>query len=94
MQLDSAAERSRLRSSEPDLKVIVGTDEIEVFWHYKAILAHESDYVDTFLSTQVGAHRERTVNFPDVTPSQWKLMMKFLRQPHLMRTIEVNTDTV
>ena len=92
-----AVERPRLTSMQLDLKVIIGSNEnggIKEFWHYSPVLAYESGYVDTLLSTQVGAHQAGTITFPDVTPSQWELMMKFLRQPHLLRTSETNTDTV
>lgn len=45
-------EPKRLRSIEPDLKIIVGSgDDVSTQWHHAASLALKSKYVDTMLST-------------------------------------------
>ncbi len=89
-----------LRSAEADLKVIVGKNEKrrEVFWHYSQSLALQSGYVDTLLSTRVGTHNDdfnssnedfKEIMFSDMKPSQWKRMMRFLKDPYSMTVADV-----
>ena len=74
------------------IKVVVGGDiqdgEVREFWHYSQLLASQSRNVDTLLSTQIGnAERNsddyRTVTFPDIAPSQWERMIRFLKTLNL-----------
>jgi len=86
---------SSLRSATADLKVIVGPEtEREVFWQYSQILASQSGYVDTLLSTRLPTNDDsnlhedhREVVISDIAPSQWKRMMEFLADPKPM-TVE------
>ena len=39
----------KLKSSEPDLEVVVGAEQ-NVLWHYSVILVSYSDYIETMLS--------------------------------------------
>jgi hypothetical protein len=86
---------SSLRSATANLKVLVGPEtEREVFWQYSQILASQSGYVDTLLSTRLPTNDDsnlhedhREVVFSDITPSQWKRMMEFLADPKPM-TVE------
>lgn len=84
---------SSLRSTEADLRVIVGGDPIwdnqdgntKVYWHYSQVLASQSRYVDTLLSTSLPTNNyknpskdHKEITFPDITPSQWERMMQYL----------------
>jgi hypothetical protein len=84
-------EPKRLRSIEPDLKVIVGSgDDVSTQWHHAASLALKSKYVDTMLSTPMREQETRTITFPDISPSTWDKMNKFLDDPKAARKMTVS----
>lgn len=86
--------RSSLRFAVANLKVIVGGEQGDgggkpttkkVFWHYTTVLASQSRYVDALLASKKNdSYGESTaanfteITFPDISPSQWKRMIKFL----------------
>ncbi|OEU10399.1 hypothetical protein FRACYDRAFT_247470 [Fragilariopsis cylindrus CCMP1102] len=86
--------RNSLRCAVANLKVIVGGEQGDgggkpttkkVFWHYTTVLASQSRYVDALLASKKNdSYGESTaanfteITFPDISPSQWKRMMKFL----------------
>lgn len=73
----------------------------KVFWHYSQVLASQSRYVDALLSAPLAAaaaaskkkdsdEESKTANpteitFPDISPSQWERMIKFLTDPVAVR---------
>mmetsp|Transcript_4114 Transcript_4114/g.9235 ORF Transcript_4114/g.9235 Transcript_4114/m.9235 type:complete len:362 (-) Transcript_4114:62-1147(-) len=72
----------RLRSSEPDLKVVLGSgDDAATIWCHSPSLASKSKYVDAILSTPMKEKEARTTTFPDITPGIWHGMIKFLDSP-------------
>ena len=82
--------RSSLRSAEANVKVYVGKDlifdeEPKEFWHYSHILASQSGYIDTLLSTPLSKKNDSfplnnfiEISIGDIAPSQWKRMINFL----------------
>ena len=76
----------RLRSSEPDLKIILGSgDDTSTQWHHSASLALKSKYIDTMLSTPMREQESRTITFPDISPALWDKMNTFLDDPLAIR---------
>jgi hypothetical protein len=69
----------------------------KVFWHYSQVLASQSQYVDALLSAPLAAAAAASkktdtdkeskaanfteITFPDISPSQWERMIKFLTDP-------------
>lgn len=96
---------SSLRSIEADLKVIVGGDPMEdhnsgtiqVYWYVSSVLASQSGYVDTYLSTSVPTNNDSNpskndhteIHFSDITPSQWERMMRFLTNPLALESMTI-----
>eukprot|EP00977_Amphora_coffeiformis_P003953 scaffold793_cov161-Amphora_coffeaeformis.AAC.5 len=97
----------KLRSSEKDLRVIVGStaeqdkqedqdeqeqnqekddededDEndttVKEYLFHSVVLATYSTYIDTMLAVPMKESTERVIRFPDLKPSTWEAMMKFL----------------
>ena len=81
-QNEGEREAKKLRSSEPDLKVILGSsdgdDAESIQWHYSQELSSKSKYIDAMLSTPMKEADELTISFPDITPDTWQKMMNFL----------------
>jgi hypothetical protein len=74
--------RKRLRSSEPDLKISVGTnDETVEYWYHSSVMATHSNYIDTMLATPMQESKTLELSFPDLAPATWDSMMKFLEGP-------------
>ena len=72
----------RLRSSEPDLKVILGSSDDEtVQWYHAPTLASKSNYIDTMLAVPMRERDDYVISFPDIEPDVWAKMMKFLDSP-------------
>lgn len=72
-------EAKRLRSSEPDLCIMVGADGDTKEYHYHSqVMASHSSYIDTTLATPMKESQSLRLNFPDITPVKWNLMMKYL----------------
>ena len=66
-----------LKSSEPDLSVIVGRDDNRrTYQHYSAILATYSEYIDTMLATPMREQESRTITFPDIDPIMWEAIVE------------------
>ena len=86
--------RQKLRSAEPDLRVIVGQgDEKKEYLCHSVVLASHSVYIDTMLATSMKEKRERVLSFPDLDPTTWESMLKFLTDPLASRAMTVE-DTV
>ncbi len=92
-KLDQERKLGSLRSMKADLKVIVGKEgeHREVFWHLRHVLAFQSGYVDALLSTPLPTSDDSNpsddyteIVFSDITPSQWKAMMRYLDDPYYM----------
>mmetsp|Transcript_35265 Transcript_35265/g.77228 ORF Transcript_35265/g.77228 Transcript_35265/m.77228 type:complete len:441 (-) Transcript_35265:30-1352(-) len=65
-----------LKSSEPDLNVIVGRDDNRrTYQHYSTILATYSEYIDTMLATPMRERESRTITFPDIDPIMWETIV-------------------
>lgn len=69
----------------------------EVFWEFSQSLAAQSEYVNTFLATSLhtsndsAPHKDHNeIVFEDITPSQWKLMMRFINNPLAFTEMEVH----
>lgn len=67
-----------LRSSELNLRVIVGKDNDEYLYHAVA-LATQSTYIDVMLVSPMKEATEGVIRFPDMAPDTWETMMMFLR---------------
>mmetsp|Transcript_30328 Transcript_30328/g.65618 ORF Transcript_30328/g.65618 Transcript_30328/m.65618 type:complete len:379 (+) Transcript_30328:151-1287(+) len=87
----------KLRSSEPDLKVVLGSSggdggggEVDLVtrWYHSQTLAAKSRYVDAMLASPMRERETRTISFPDIQATSWDLMMKFLDDPIAIRTME------
>jgi hypothetical protein len=62
-----------------------------VYWYVSHVLASQSGYVDTLLSTRLPTNNDlnqsrdhKEITFPDIEPSQWERMLKFLADPYSM----------
>ena len=89
--MSDMAERTpkKLRSSEPDLQIILGTgDDVSTQWHHSSLLAAKSKYIDTMLSTQMREQASRTITFPDISPAVWEKMNTFLDDPLAARKMK------
>jgi hypothetical protein len=75
-------ERKKLRLSDPDLKISVGGNgEAVDYWCHSSVLATHSNYIDTMLATPMQESKTFELSFPDIAPSTWEAMMKFLEAP-------------
>jgi hypothetical protein len=74
----------------------------KVFWHMSQILASQSRYVDTLLSSPLKKNSNKDddssssldykeISLPDIKPSQWERMMTFLTSPSAIRSM---TNTI
>lgn len=64
----------RLRSADPDVKVVVGG---EAFYHYSMVLSCGSEYFDTMLSSDMKEGQAKVVEFPDKSPGEWRRVFEF-----------------
>ena len=79
----------KLRSSEPDLKIILGSgDDRATEWYHSQGLALKSKYIDTMLATPMREQETRTLTFPDISPSIWRKMMTYLDDPLAIRKMK------
>jgi len=62
----------RLKCTEPDLTVLVGTPA-QLFSCYPNILASHSEYIDTMLASSIGLleRQTREIRFPDILRPQY-----------------------
>mmetsp|Transcript_23965 Transcript_23965/g.53080 ORF Transcript_23965/g.53080 Transcript_23965/m.53080 type:complete len:373 (+) Transcript_23965:166-1284(+) len=86
----------KLRSSEPDLKVVLGSSggdggggEVVTRWYHSQTLAAKSRYVDAMLASPMRERETRTISFPDIQATSWDLMMNFLDDPIASRGMDV-----
>lgn len=87
--LTEEREAKMLRSSEPDLKVILGSgDEASVLLYHSQTLASKSKYVDTMLSVPMKERDEYVISFPDISAETWEKMMKFIDDPVATRKMD------
>jgi len=80
----------KLRSSEPDLKVILGSgDDQSILWYHSQALSLKSKYIDTMLAVPMKEQREHVISFPDITSETWEQMIKFIDDPIAVRQMNV-----
>jgi hypothetical protein len=83
-------ERKRLRSSEPDLKISVGAnDEAVDYWYHSSVMATHSNYIDAMLATPMQESKAYEISFPDIAPTTWESMLKFLEGPMEARLMTI-----
>jgi len=90
---DSDRPTKTLRSSRPDLKVILGSSSSNeknecILWYHSQTLASKSKYIDTMLSTPMKEKDDLTISFPDITIGVWERMMLFLDSPIVARQMK------
>lgn len=78
----------RIRSSEPDVKVIVGGEE---FYHYGVSLSFASEYFDTMLSSSMKEGETQVIEFPDKVPKEWEMLYQFFDRT-VLPTTELNDE--
>lgn len=79
---EAKREAKRLRSSEPDLKVVLGSGDKKVTkWYHSTMLASKSKYIDAMLAAPMKEQEESTISFPDIESDVWDDMMKFVDCP-------------
>ena len=84
----------KLRSSEPDLKVILGSgDDQSILWYHSPTLAAKSNYIDTMLAVPMKERNEHVISFPDITTETWEQMMKFIDDPIAVRQMNVQESS-
>eukprot|EP00956_Cyclotella_meneghiniana_P012754 scaffold18149_cov48-Cyclotella_meneghiniana.AAC.6 len=87
---DEEPPAKKLRFSEPDLQIVLGTDEdVSTIKVHSLLLANKSRYIDTMLSTPMREQETRTVSFPDISPGIWEKMNKFLDDPLAIRKMKI-----
>jgi len=70
----------RLKCSEPDLTLFLGTEE-KPFHCYSNIMASHSDYIDTMLASPMVESQTLELRFPDIQPEVWVKMVDYLEDP-------------
>lgn len=89
---DEMAPNKRLKCSEPDLKVIVGSEGAEKTFLYHSIgMATCSDYIDALLASPMKESQTRVISFPDIEPDDWLKMIEFMEDP--FRAKEMTIDS-
>ena len=69
-----------IRSSDPDLTIIVGQGEQqEIYEYHSPIIAMHSQYIDNMLATPVREQETRTISFPDIDSTDWESMIGYLQ---------------
>ena len=88
--VDDERVAKKIRSSDPDLKVVLGEGEDANFQlHHSQTLATKSKYIDAMLSTPMKESDEHKITFPDITLGTWQKMMLFLDSPLAARKMTV-----
>jgi hypothetical protein len=77
MSEDGDPPNKKLRSSEPDLVVVVGDEEKEYHCHSQVMATH-SKVIDAMLATSMRESKTSRINFPDLTAEVWESMIDFL----------------
>lgn len=81
----------RLRSSDPDVCVVVGGEK---FYYYGSILSYSSEYFDAALTSFFQEGTTRTFNFPDKSAEEWKLVYRFLEPTTGAAVPEITEDNL
>lgn len=71
---------TRLRSSDPDCTVIIGT---KVFLHYSTLLCNCSEFFDAMFSSDMKEGQSKSVTFSDnnMDPNEWEQVYRFIGSP-------------
>ena len=70
----------RLRSSDPDLKIVVGSGEHKkTYEYYSQIMAMHSSYIDNVLATPMRDQETRTLNLSEISADNWEKMMSYIQ---------------
>ena len=79
----------RLQCHAPNLEVTVGKSE-KLYRYHSLILASQSDYVDTILSSPAARNEQERgrISFPDITTDTWEKMLKFLSPCEVLPSLE------
>jgi hypothetical protein len=87
---DDGTEKKRLRSSDPDLQIILGSGaNTSTQSYHSQSLALKSKYIDTMLSTPMRGEQNRlTITFPDICPAVWEKMISFIDDPLAARSMK------
>jgi len=101
MTSEGEPDPKKIRSSEPDLKVVIGSEGGEAGtaddaehegvvtkWYISPSLAAKSKYIDALLAAPMKESKSRTITFPDISPATWELMMKLIDDPVACRTMK------
>ena len=67
----------KLKSCEPDLKIVVG-EQKKIYHCHSVAMALASDYIDAMLATPMREQGSWTINFPDINPDEWDRLTKFM----------------
>ena len=69
----------KIRFSEPDLEVAVGSGETrKVYMYHAVVMAIWSNYIDRMLSSDMKEGQTKKITFPDIEPSEWEAIMMYL----------------
>ena len=69
-----------IRSSDPDLTIIVGQGEQqEIYEYHSPIIAMHSQYIDNMLATPMREQETRTISFPEIHSADWESMIGYLQ---------------
>jgi hypothetical protein len=80
MSVDGEPANKKLRSSEPDLVVVVGEEQKEYQYH-SPVLATHSKVIDAMLSSFMRESQTGRIHFPDLSEKVWESMIYFLHPP-------------
>ena len=101
---DDEKERQAIVEKNKSTKASEKKKQMKVYWYIKEILASKSKYIETLLSmpfvsaskttTMDVSHQQplkteiTTITFPDLTPTEWEDMMKYIFDPLAIRSMD------
>ena len=89
---ESSPTSKKIRFLDPDVTVIVGSEgNAKTYKAYGAILAFNSEYFDTMLSSGLKESSEMKIEFPEDDPKEWELLYPFL-DPETARDQAIGAD--
>ena len=89
---DSSPTSKKIRFLDPDVTVVVGSGgNAKAYKAYGAILAFNSEYFDTMLSSGLKESNEMKIEFPEDVPEEWELLYPFL-DPETARDQAISAD--